>query len=82
MSRRSVWESFCAAYELLTITFDTSWYYGEVYRHLSAQGRLIGTNDMWIAATALTHDLPILTANVQEFGRVPNLALIEIENLE
>lgn len=82
MSRRSVWESFCAAYELLTITSDTAWYYGEIYRHLSAQGQLIGTNDLWIAATAITHDLPILTANVQEFRRVPNLDVIEIENLK
>ena len=76
MSKRPVWESFCSAYEILPITSDTSWHYGEIYRHLSNQGQLIGTNDMWIAATALTHNLPILTANAREFDRVPNLQVI------
>lgn len=78
MSRRPVWESFCAAYELLPITADTAWQYGEIYRHLAAEGQLIGTNDLWIAATALSHQLPVLTGNEGEFRRVPNLTVVGV----
>jgi tRNA(fMet)-specific endonuclease VapC len=78
MSDRSVWEGFCAAYEMLPITSETSWVYGEIYRHLASKGQLIGTNDLWIAATGLTHDLPIATGNVDEFRRVPDLDVVEV----
>ncbi len=39
----------------------TASYYAEIYRGLRAIGRPIPTNDMWIAATALQHDLAIMT---------------------
>jgi len=51
MSERSVWENFCSAYEILPITPETAWHYGCIYRRLSADGQLIGANDMRIAAT-------------------------------
>ena len=79
MSSRSAWESFCAAYEMLPLTADTAWHYGELYRHLAAEGQLIGTNDMWIAASALTHRLPVLTGNEREFRRVPNLTVMSVD---
>ena len=78
MSDRAVWEEFCAAYEMLPMTVETSWIYGGIYRHLARQGRLIGTNDLWIAASALTHHLPIATANVDEFSRVPDLEVLGV----
>ncbi len=76
MSRRPLWESFCAAYEMLPITAETAWNYGEIYRHLAATGQLIGTNDMWIAAAALAHGLPVLTGNDADFSRVPHLDVL------
>ena len=78
MSDRSVWEGFCAAYEMLPITPETSWIYGETYRHLASSGQLIVTNNLWIAATCLTHKLPIATGNVDEFQRVPGLEVVGI----
>ncbi len=78
MSDRSGWEALCAAYEMLPITSDTAWIYGEIYRHLAGQGQLIGTNDLWIAATGLTHNLPIATGNVKEFSRVPDLHVVGV----
>ena len=35
----------------------------------------IGHNDLFIAATALAHDLTLVTHNVREFGRVPRLRI-------
>lgn len=78
LSKRHVWDGFCAAYEMLAITNETAWIYGELYRFLSAKGNLIGTNDLWIAATALTHDMPVATGNVREFSRVPDLIVRSI----
>ena len=36
-------------------------------------------NDMLIAATALAHDLVLVTRNVKEFGRVPGLRWVDWE---
>lgn len=40
---------------------------------LKRAGSSIGANDLQIAATGLTHDYAVLTANVREFLRVPGL---------
>ncbi|MEM8954043.1 MAG: type II toxin-antitoxin system VapC family toxin [Verrucomicrobiota bacterium] len=50
--------------------------YGVISRSLRAAGLSIGTNDTWIAATALAWGLPLLTRNVEHFGRVPGLAVV------
>ena len=52
-------------------------YYAEVRTYLERQGTPIGGNDLIIAVHALASDLILVTANVREFSRVPNL---EIEN--
>ena len=46
----------------------------EIFRnHLADQGTPIGPNDLLIAAQALALDLMVVTANVREFQRIPNL---------
>lgn len=50
-------------------------------RTLRAANRLIGLPDLLIAATAIAHDLPLLTLNQTHFGRVPQLALIDPTSL-
>lgn len=42
---------------------------------LRAQGQLIGGLDLLIAATALRHDLTLLTHNHRHFSRIPDLKL-------
>jgi tRNA(fMet)-specific endonuclease VapC len=74
-SARLDWERLCRPYPILPWTIETSWQYGEVYRVLAAQGQLIGTNDLWIAATALAHGHSIVTNNCDEFNRVPGLVV-------
>jgi tRNA(fMet)-specific endonuclease VapC len=70
------WERLCRPYPILPWSADVSWQYGEIYRALAARGHLIGTNDIWIAATALVHDMGVVTNNVDEFSRVPGLAVV------
>ena len=39
-------------------------------------GRVISPQDAWIAATALRHDLPLVTHNIKDFREISNLRLI------
>lgn len=71
--RRTRWESFVRPFETLPCTDDVCWQYGQAFRYLQANGMLIGANDLWIAAAALAHDLPLVTRNEREFRRVPGV---------
>lgn len=51
--------------------------YGKICAYLQKRGTPIGTMDMLIAAHAKTENLIIVTNNVREFERVPDL---KIEN--
>lgn len=61
---------------LLPIDEETALEYGKVTRALREAGRLIGTNDLWIAAASVRHQLPLVTANPTEFRRVEGLEVI------
>lgn len=51
--------------------------YSRISRQLRRDGKLIGANDTWIAATALAYQAPLLTRNGDHFHRVSGLGLIE-----
>ena len=61
---------------LLPIDERTALAYGRIARELRQAGRLIGTNDLWIAATSVRYGLPLVTANTAQFGRVTGLRVI------
>lgn len=61
---------------LLPIDEETALVYGRVTRSLRDRGRLIGTNDLWIAATSIRHELALVTANVADFSRVEGLEVL------
>lgn len=49
--------------------------YGEVRAALERAGKVIGANDLWIAAQALSLNLVLVTDNVGEFKRVEGLVV-------
>jgi predicted nucleic acid-binding protein len=73
LSERERWSDFVAPFRILPFDEDVAWQYGQSYRYLKEHGLLIGTNDLWIAATALVHDMPLATRNRRHFTRVPGL---------
>jgi len=73
---RAQWERLCRPYAVLPWTIEISWQYGELYRLLAGNGTFIGTNDLWIAATALVHGMGVVTSKQSEFQRVPGLQVI------
>lgn len=46
---------------------------GEILAWLARKGAPVGIEDAQIAATALAHDLTIVTSNVRHFARIPDL---------
>lgn len=49
--------------------------YAELRHELAKEGNMIGPNDLWIAAHALSRGLIVVTANTREFSRVPGLLI-------
>jgi len=49
--------------------------YGSIRSSLEKQGNIIGGNDLWIAAHALTLGLTLVTNNTKEFSRVKSLLI-------
>ena len=48
----------------------------EIYRILKSKSQLISLPDIFIAATAVTHDLQLLTLNRKHFERIEDLKLL------
>lgn len=49
--------------------------YGNIRSVLEKQGNIIGGNDLWIAAHALTLGLTVITNNTKEFSRIDGLCI-------
>lgn len=62
-------------HEILVLDEAVGLVYAQVVRRLRSEGRLIGTNDLWIAATSIRYDLPLVTADREHFSRIPGLRL-------
>ncbi len=52
--------------------------YGQVRAQLESAGRPLADADLQIAATALLHDLELVTGNVKHFRRVPGLRITPV----
>jgi len=60
---------------VLAISPDVGERYGDIRAELEKSGRVIGNNDLWIAAHAVALGVPLVTNNEREFTRVPGLAV-------
>lgn len=62
--------------DVIDVTGVVASLYASVTRSLRDAGRLIGSNDLWIACTAKAAAAPIATSNVEHFARVPGLEVV------
>lgn len=76
LADKDLWKTLLGYFRVIESTPQVCWQYGALYRYLKTNGLLIGGNDLWIAATALAHDLPLVTRNEKHFRRVPDLEVI------
>lgn len=74
--REAVVEGLIASIQPLSITPIVARVHAYVWNYLARRGETIGLHDLWIGATALTHDLGVVTLNVREFERIPGLRVV------
>jgi tRNA(fMet)-specific endonuclease VapC len=68
-------EDFISHIEVLSYDQKTSQTYGQIKAKLEKNEEIIGENDIHIAAHAISQGLILVTNNLNEFRRVPNLSL-------
>lgn len=68
-------EDFISHLDVLSYDAKASQHYGQIKAKLEKKGQVIGENDIHIAAHAISQGLTLVTNNLKEFKRVPNLAL-------
>ncbi len=70
-------KEFLFPFEIVSFGENEAESYSMIRAKLEKEGRIIGPNDLLIAATVLENDGTLITNNVDEFKRVENL---KIEN--
>lgn len=68
-------EEFVSHLEVLPYDSKASQHYGKIKAKLEKKGQIIGENDLHIAAHAISQALILVTNNLKEFKRVPQLGL-------
>lgn len=69
--------AFRTGFQTLPVTEDIATEFANCRAQLRRQGNLIPDLDLLIAATAIAHDLTLLTRNRRHFERVPGLRLYD-----
>lgn len=70
-------EQILSSIDILPLDAPVDQTYTEIRAYLEHAGQPIGSNDLLIAAHAISLGLIAVTDNIREFGRVPNL---KVEN--
>ncbi|MBA4191414.1 MAG: twitching motility protein PilT [Planctomycetaceae bacterium] len=73
-TRRSGLQSLLATLTLLDGTADVALRWAEI--RVARRSQPIGVADCWIAATALTYGLELVTHNAADFQNIPGLTII------
>ena len=68
-------ETLLGGVMLLPLTPQIAVEAAHCYRDLRSRNQLIGHRDLFIAATALVHNLPLKSLNEKHFSRITKLAL-------
>ncbi|MGI8806236.1 MAG: PIN domain-containing protein [Thermoleophilaceae bacterium] len=75
---RAFFEHVLAGLQAIPITEPVARVHADAWAGLSERGEPIGAHDLWIAATALAHDLGVATRNASHFDRVPGLRVLAV----
>lgn len=69
------WQQFVSLCHVVALDQRIANTAAQIYQTLAARGELIPDADLLIAATAITHDLTLVTHNTQHFSRINALRL-------
>lgn len=76
--RQAFVEGVLSAIAPLPVTEQVARVHAEIWASLESSGQMIGSHDLWIAATALSNDLAVATSNPRDFERVPGLDVLSV----
>jgi len=68
-------EELASLLQVLPMPMEAAAMYGGIRASLETKGRMIGANDIWIAAHAKARNLVLVTNNEREFKRVAGLQI-------
>lgn len=74
-------ERIISLFSVIPFALEEARYHARLWSELSRKGKMIGSHDLLIAATALNLDYAVATLNTKEFLRVPGLCLVEEKTL-
>lgn len=69
-------EQYLLNYLIIPVDQPLCWQWARICAERKNIGRAISPQDAWIAATALRHDLPLVTHNIKDFQEIPHLRLL------
>jgi tRNA(fMet)-specific endonuclease VapC len=72
-----VYREILSRVKIIPIGMDEAIEAGDILANLRKTGQIIGIEDVFIAASAITHRLTVVTANVRHFKRIEAL---KVEN--
>lgn len=64
---------FCASLSLISYDFEAAFVFGSIKEYLVNQGQMIGNMDLLIASVALNRKAILVSHNIKEFQRLPDL---------
>lgn len=67
---------FLSHFEFLPVDDEIGWIWSRLSRQARSEGRSLGDNDLWIAATAARHARPLLTRNSRDFDGLPGVIVV------
>ncbi|NJN84268.1 MAG: type II toxin-antitoxin system VapC family toxin [Caldilineaceae bacterium] len=70
-----IFQAFLEVAETLPLTLHTLKLFAQIRGELRAKGQIIGDLDILIAATAIEHNLTLVTQNRRHFDRISNLKI-------
>jgi tRNA(fMet)-specific endonuclease VapC len=68
-------EAVLGRFPILPIDLSTARTHAQLGADLARAGTPIGPNDLWLAASCVSHGLALATGNVREFERVAGLVI-------
>ncbi|OEU54879.1 MAG: plasmid maintenance protein [Desulfobulbaceae bacterium S3730MH12] len=72
---RPIIDDFVRHLDIITWDEEAAEHYGKIRAFLRAEGNIIGSMDMMIAAHARSRNMTLITNNDKHFKRVPNLRI-------
>ncbi len=75
-------EATLRRYVIVPYDRDLAWAWARIVAACERAGRRMPPSDAWIAATALRHDLPLVTSNIRDFEAAEQLCGVQLERPE